>query len=116
MNELTYSFISPLRAWLRENAILFQESNIKIELPEHTLHSNICVVFTSERFEADFFVWEKGHWHKAMNDIEFVDWRIAKRDLDYEIETVHYEYETIGEMRDVLDILRDRLVQIQSEE
>ena len=93
MNQLTYS----------------------VDMPAITVYSSLHIGFTSERFEAGFYVWEKGHWHKAMSEIEFVDWRIAVRDPEYQVESVHYEYATISEMLDTLDILKNRLLSVQSE-
>ena len=115
MNQLTYSFTGSLRAWVNSNAAVFQARNIKVDMPAVTLRSNLHIEFTSDRFEADFYVWEKGHWHKAMSEIEFVDWRIADRDPEYQVESVHYEYATISEMLDTLGILKNRLRSVQSE-
>ena len=113
MNELTYSFIGSLRAWLRENESVLQLHGIKVEMPTYTLHYGTTARFMSQYFESGFSVWEKRHWHLAMSDVEFADWRIADRDPAYRIEWVHYEYATIDEMRGVLDALRDRLLSVQ---
>jgi len=115
MNELTYSFTGSLRAWVDEHNILLQASKIKVDMPVLTIYPSLHIGFTSERFEAGFYVWEKGHWHKAMSDIEFVDWRIADLDPEYQVEFVHYEYATILEMLDTLNTLKNRLLLVQAE-
>ena len=115
MNELVYSFIGSLRAWLRENESVLQAHKIKVDIFPYTLHYGTTAQFIHQHFEAGFSVWEKGHWHLAMSDIEFVDWRIADRDPAYQVEWTHYEYARIDEMRDVLDSLRDRLLLVQQD-
>lgn len=115
MKELTYSFIGSLRAWLRENESAFQVCGIKVEAPADVLHFGTSAHFTSDRFEASFYVWEKRYWHLAMSDAEFADWRIVQRDPEYQIEYAHYEYARIDEMRGVPDTLRDRLVLLHQE-
>lgn len=116
MNELTYSFIGSLRAWLRENESVFQAYSVKVEIPAYTLHYGTGAHFTSDRFEAGFYVWEKRHWKLAMSDVEFADWRLADQNPDYQVENTHYEYTTIDEMRGVLDALRDRLLSVQRDD
>ena len=113
MNELIYSFISSLRAWLDKNETVFQANNIHVESPAYILHYGTSAHFTSDRFEAGFYVWEKCSRSVAMSDVEFADWRIALRDPKYQIENTHYEYAKIDEMLEVLDALRDRLVLVQ---
>jgi|GEM_PF-1506939 len=110
MNEVTYSFIGSLRAWLRENESVLLSHNIRADMSPYTLHSGVPAHFVHEHFEAGFYIWEKGHWHLAMSDIEFVDWRLADKDPDYQIEWRHYEYATILEMWKELDALRDRML------
>ena len=114
MNELVYSFIGSLRAWLCENESWFQANKINISIPAYTFHYGIGAQFTSDRFEAGFYVWEKRHWHVAMSDIEFADWGAADRDQDYQVEATHYEYATIYEMYDSLDALKNKLYLVQS--
>ncbi len=115
MNELIYSFIGSLRAWLRENENVLHTNKIAVDIFPYTLHYGICAQFTHEHFEAGFYVWEKLHWHVAMSDIEFVDWRISDWDPEYQVEFVHYEYATILEMLDTLDMLKNRLLLAQQE-
>ena len=115
MNELTYSFIGSLRAWLRENESVFQVCGIEVETPAYVLHYGTSAHFSSDRSEAGFYVWEKRYHHLAMSDAMFADWRIAERDPEYQIENAHYEYARIDEMRGVLDALRDRLVSLHKE-
>ena len=110
MNELVYSFIGSLRAWLRENERVLLSYGIKIDIFPYTLHYGMPAQFVHEHFEAGFYIWEKGHWHLAMSDIEFVDWRVADKDPTYQVEWTHYEYATINEMWKELDKLRDRLI------
>ena len=50
-----------------------------------------------------------------MSEIEFVDWRIAAKDPEYQVESVHYEYTTILQMLDTLGILKNRLLLVQQE-
>ncbi len=116
MNELVYSFIALLCAWLRENERWFQANKIKVTIPAYTLHYGICAQFVADGLEAGFYVWEKGRWDKAMSDVEFVDWRVALRDPDYQVQITHFEYATIIEMRDNLDALKNKLLLAQSEE
>ena len=115
MNELTYSFIGSLRAWLRENEGVFQTYGVKVETPAYILHYGTGAHFTSDRFEASFYVWEKRHWPLAISDVEFAEWRVARQDPEYQIENVHYEHATIDEMREVLDALKDRMLAVQQD-
>ena len=112
MNELTYSFIGSLRAWLRENEDVLEASKIKVDILPYTLHYGISASFHHEHFAASFFIWEKLSWDKAMSDIDFVDWPLADQDPEYQVEWTHYEYGAIDEMRTVLDSLRDRLLSV----
>ena len=93
MNELTYSFIGSLRAWLRENEAVLLSHNIKADMSPYTLHSGV-----------------PAHLQLAMSDIKFVDWRLADKDPDYQVEWSHYEYATIKEMWNELDTLKARLI------
>lgn len=115
MNELTYSFIEALRAWLRENESRLNQHGIKVSIPAYTLHYGICAEFTSEYFEAGFFVWERLMWEKSMSDIHFADWRAADRDPDYQVESIHYEYARTSEMLDVLGSLMNRMLLVQAQ-
>ncbi len=54
--------------------------------------------------------WEKRYWHSAMSDVEFVDWRVADKDPNYQVGRTYYEYATVKEMWKELDTLRDWLI------
>ena len=116
MNELTYSFIGSLRAWLRENESMLELHRIKVEIPVYDLDYSANAYFTSARFVAGFYVWEKRGRSVAMSDVEFADLRIARQDSEHQIESAHYEYARIDEMRDALDVLRDRLLAVPQDE
>lgn len=115
MNALTYSFIEALRVWLRDNESRLKRHGIAVSIPKYTLHYGTCAGFTSEHVEAGFFVWEKLMWEKSMSDVEFVDWRTADRDPDYQVEWTHYEYGKTSEMLNVLEALADRMILAQTQ-
>ena len=110
MNELIYSFIGSLRVWLHENECELLSHGIKFDISPYTLHYGTTARFIHEHFEAGFSVWEKLSWNKAMSDIEFVDWRVADRDPNCQVEWMHHEYAAIQEMWKELDTLRDQLI------
>lgn len=98
------SILEAFRKWFEERKPILVANGISIDMPAPTeglLCNSIHADLRSPKRE-----WTAQLWENGLSDFDFLDWD----DVNNEVETTHYEFETEDELFSTLERTLERMI------
>lgn len=100
----TVDWLNTFRIWLGQHREALDRNSITVDIPAETQGSGIYADLKSKRYEATVQLWNNG-----LSDFHILDWRLADRDPDYQVEVTHHEFQDKSELSTTLNALVKRM-------